>query len=70
MEIEAGTNVLVRTADGEEVPMVATGGRTMGRDFPVVWVCLPDEWESFQSGDAEAIPWPVEAVHALDLTGP
>ena len=44
--------------------MRAVGVPTRGRDFPVVWVCTEVEYERAvaEEDDADAIPWPLDAV--------
>lgn len=36
----------------------------MGRDFAVVWICRPEEWEAAQAEgrEPEGVPWPAEDV--------
>ena len=62
--VREGSFVIVTTAAGEQVRMRALSGCVPGRDFQVVWVCLPEEWKlAEQLGDGPSgIPWPVEAV--------
>jgi hypothetical protein len=64
MEITAGAEVQVRTALGEHLRRIATTGVVRGSDFPVVWVCPPNEWAAAQveGREPEAVPWPAEDV--------
>ena len=68
MEIQHGTLLTCETADGGHVTMRALGPAMQGIDFPVVWVCLPEDYEA--NADAEdgprGIPWPLTAVHAVE----
>ena len=66
MEITPGSDVRVRNALDETLRLVATTGVVEGLDFPVVWVCEPDEWTAAQDEDRvpQAIPWPAEDVSA------
>jgi hypothetical protein len=67
MTIERGSEIEVRTASGQRLPMRALGKPTRGRDFPVVWVCTEEEFQrSARAGDdADGIPWPLDAVGEL-----
>jgi hypothetical protein len=62
--IAAGVRVIVQTAAGSELEKIALGGVTMGHDFPVVWACRADEWESARAEGREpnGVPWPAEDV--------
>lgn len=64
-DVRKGDRVLARNAYGEEVPMVAVSGLERGRDFPIVWVCLPEDFErdGFERTDRWR-PWPAEDVKA------
>ena len=64
MEITPGSEVKVRNALDERLRLIATTGVVRGIDFPVVWVCEPDEWTAAQAEGREpqAIPWPAEDV--------
>jgi hypothetical protein len=61
--VHRGDSVLATNAYGEQVPMVAMSGPERGRDFPIIWVCLPadfarDGWTRTEHWR----PWPVEDV--------
>jgi hypothetical protein len=58
------------TAGGGHATMRALGGVVQGYDFPVVWVCTPEEYARAESAGAEpdGIPWPSSALRALDET--
>lgn len=66
-QIVKGDRVLATTAHGDRVPMVAMSGLTRGRDFPIIWVCLPGDFErdGFERTDFWR-PWPAEDVEAAD----
>ena len=68
MAIERGTMVEARTASGRWVKLVALGDPAQGKDFPVLWVCTPDEWGQATSRgeEPEGIPWPMDAVRVLE----
>lgn len=59
MTIERGEVLVVRTANGGKVTMRAMRAPERGRDFPVVWVCTEDSWDS---GEEDGVPWPLDAV--------
>lgn len=64
MDIQVGEHVVVRTARGERVEMIARSRETNGRDVRVVWVSGVEEYAA--EGDAaHQTPWPVEAVELL-----
>lgn len=63
MAIKRGDLVEVTTASETLVTMRALGGREMGRDFPVIWVCTEDEWGY---DEPDAIPWPASHVKLLE----
>jgi len=44
--------------------MVAITGPEAGKDFAVVWVCTPEEYErAVTAGEQpEGVPWPLSAV--------
>lgn len=65
-DLRYGMKILVRDAEGKDLPRWALGGIVMGEDFPVVWACREDEWEAAaQEGRApEGLPWPAEDVRA------
>lgn len=66
MTINPGAHVLVRTADGRELPRRAVSGVVDGQDFPVVWITTEEKWQSVagSEGQPEAWPWPAEDVQA------
>jgi hypothetical protein len=68
MTIQRGTAVDVRTATGAHVRMRAMSAPVRGRDFPVVWVCTDEEYQSALNGGQEpdGIPWPLDAVQVLE----
>lgn len=63
MPISKGDSVIVRTAHGTRVPTVAMSGIERGRDFPIIWVCTPEDFarDGFERS-ASWRPWPVEDV--------
>lgn len=63
MSISKGDAVIVRTAYGSQVPMVAMSGIERGRDFPIIWVCTPEDFarDGFER-NANWRPWPTEDV--------
>jgi hypothetical protein len=65
--IRPGDVVFVRDARGERLRRRAMSGVVDGRDFPVVWVCLEEEWEAGRDRPdlSKGLPWPAEDV-ALD----
>jgi hypothetical protein len=65
MEIQAGVLLECETADGTYAVMCALGPPEQGRDFRVVWVCKPEEYESAGTLP-EGIPWPYSAVRVLE----
>jgi hypothetical protein len=46
MEIQHGTLLTCETASGGHVTMRALGPVMQGIDFPVVWVCLPEDYQA------------------------
>ncbi len=66
--IKRGTQVIVRDALGEELRRIALSPPMRGEDFPVVWVCRPEEWEAAQAEEREpeGVPWPREDVRVVD----
>jgi hypothetical protein len=66
--IQRGSAVLVRDAFGRELERVAVDSPGRGEDFPVVWVCRPEEWQAAQAEGREpdAVPWPVEDVEVAE----
>jgi hypothetical protein len=65
MEIKAGDHVIAVNARGERSERIALSEVVMGRDFPVIWICRPDEWITAQAEgrQPESVPWPAEDVH-------
>ena len=68
--ITRGSEVVVRTAFGNEVQKRVVSGVQMGNDFLVVWVCSPEEWKLAQAEgrDPSATPWPAEDVREREAT--
>lgn len=68
MVIERGIRLVVRDAAGAELERVALSGAKRGEDFPVVWVCRPEEWESAhaEGREPEGVPWPREDVELAE----
>jgi len=66
-QIAKGDRVLATTAHGDQAPMVAMSGLTRGRDFPIIWVCLPEDFErdGFERTEFWR-PWPAEDVVLAD----
>jgi hypothetical protein len=62
--IEPGARVIIRTADGKELPRRAVTAVVDGMDFPVVWVTTEGEWTEAQGNGHRpyALPWPAEDV--------
>lgn len=56
MAIAKGTELIVVTASGERLPMVAVDRPVRGRDFPVVRV------KQIGESDDQSLPWPLEDV--------
>lgn len=69
--IKKGDAVLARTGDGADLDRIAATGVVMGRDFPVVWVCSPAEWDRANAthGEPDALPWPAEDVRLAEKVG-
>lgn len=68
--IERGTEVRVRTADGEFLPRRALSGVEMGSSFEIVWVCKEAEWKDANGRELLGTPWPAEAVEAVEALEP
>jgi hypothetical protein len=68
MGITEGSRVEVLNARGERTERVALSGVVAGRDFPVVWVCFPQEIEDAEAEGREpvGVPWPAEDVTELE----
>ena len=66
-DIEPGDNVVVTTADGQELGRKAVTGIEKGHDVLVVWVCSEKEWtDAIHDPLAKpGVPWPAEAVKKL-----
>lgn len=66
--IERGTPLIVRDAFGTDLQRVALSSPKRGEDFPVVWVCRPEEWEAAhaEGREPEGVPWPREDVHVVE----
>jgi hypothetical protein len=64
MNITRGDRVLALNARGERSERIALSDAVMGRDFLVVWICRPEEWEAAQAEgrEPEGVPWPAEDV--------
>lgn len=62
--IEPGSRVLARSAFDELLERRAVTGVEPGHDFPVVWVCSEEEWQTASAEDREpqGLPWPAEDV--------
>ncbi len=67
MSIGPGSHVIATDAFGRELDRVAISGPERGADFPVIWVCRPEEWTLAQEeGRApNGVPWPIEDVSAV-----
>lgn len=63
-EIMPGVRVVIRTANGDDLPRIACSGIEPGGTFPLVWVCSEEEWDTAQRQHRrpESIPWPAENV--------
>ena len=64
VQLIAGKDVTVITADGMELRRVAITGIVAGHDFPVVWVCKREEMDraKAESRSPTGVPWPSDAV--------
>ena len=67
MNIKPGDRVLALNARGERSERIALTEVVMGRDFPVVWICRPEEWVAARAEGREpdGVPWPAEDVSLL-----
>ena len=68
MEIQRGALLECETAGGDHVTMRALGAVVQGStNFPVVWVCTPEEYERAVAAGTEpdGIPWPSSALRVL-----
>lgn len=63
-----GARVQARNAFGDLILMVAVTGPEAGLDFPVVWLCSPEEYDRATAAGDEpaAIAWPLDAVTTLE----
>lgn len=68
MDITRGSRVVAVNARGEHGERIALTGIVPGRDFPVVWICRPEEWDAAhaEERDPEGVPWPAEDVSLLE----
>lgn len=68
MHFKLGDHVIVRSADGSQLPRRALGDITEGADFPIVAVCREEEWLAAQGEgrEPEGVPWPAEDVRLAD----
>jgi hypothetical protein len=67
MAIGHGDRVLALNARGERNERIALTGIVRGRDFPVIWICRPEEWVTAQAEgcEPEGVPWPAEDVQPV-----
>ena len=70
MAIKPGALLAATTASGAVVQMRAIGVPVRGHDFPVVWVCTEQEYETAKAAgvdhaDMGGIPWPLDAVREM-----
>jgi hypothetical protein len=68
MNVMPGDRVLALNARGERGERIAITGVVQGRDFPVVWICQPEEWDAAQAEkrQPEGVPWPAEDISPLE----
>jgi hypothetical protein len=66
--VQPGSRVLARSAFDELLERRAITSVQPGRDFPVIWVCSEEEWQTakLEGRDPEGLPWPAEDVHPVD----
>jgi len=64
MNIQPGDRVRAFTAAHEWIALRAVTTVERGQDFPIVWVCDDNDWESAGDGSRPegAIPWPAESI--------
>jgi hypothetical protein len=64
IEIRPGDRVLARSATNEWLKRRAVTGIVHGHDFPVVWVCVEQEWQDASNDERrpDGVPWPAEEV--------
>lgn len=65
MDIQAGTVLECETAGGGTAVMRALGPPEQGRDFLVVWVCTPAEYDR-PGPKPDGVPFPRSAVRILE----
>jgi len=67
-DVTRGQAVVVRTATGESLAKRAVSGVEPGHDFPIVWVCREEEWQSAEAErrEPDAVPWPAEDVTPVE----
>jgi hypothetical protein len=72
MTIRTGSMVTVKDAEGRMLHRIAASDVTPGRDFDVVWLARPEEWEAAQAEGREPIitPWPAEDVLVSEEVAP
>lgn len=73
---KAGDWVRVRTADDQMLVRRALSPDVRGHDFPVVWICRPEDYGPEHHRDAvpvgplaepvTGLPWPVENVWVIE----
>jgi len=69
MPIVRGTVLEARTASGATIRVRALAAPTRGKNFPLVWVCLEEEYDQMApDAQYDAIPWPLDAVSVLERT--
>jgi hypothetical protein len=68
LQTTRGQLIQVRDAFGNRLRRVALGPVDPGYDFPVVWACREEEWETAQAEKREpdSVPWPIEDVEIID----
>lgn len=62
--VHKGEKVVVVTADNRAVERRAVSEVVAGANFPVVWVCLEEEWDKArrENRPPSGLPWPAESV--------
>ena len=69
--IQPGSVIHVRDFKGAVLTRVALSSVVDGRDFPVVWACTRQEWDSSgEKGRPEGLPWPAEDIVDTDVERP
>lgn len=68
--IQPGDRITARDAFGRENERRAITGVVVGQDFPVVWLCTDEEWETAgkEGREPEGIPFPAEDVRLAEQT--